>query len=116
MILDHMYPHLDFGVDTVIEAVGHKKGTWIEDLKRAFDRYGVEIGVKAPVTDSTILPEMCLLSMIYQKKVTQIGGHWILFYRGHIYDPGMTEPMSGEDYMNTVKPNFMSYYEIKGYK
>jgi hypothetical protein len=117
MVLDHLYPHLGFTEQTVIEAIGHKHGTHFRDLEKIFDMFYVVAEAGKPIYPHTVLPELCLLSLYYPKNGgRQLGGHWILVYRGVVYDPGELEPIEGELYQRLRNPSLTTYHEIKGYK
>jgi len=112
MILDHVYPGHEFCEDSVCTNIGHRKGTRIEDLYEVLDMYDVpHTGKGIPITSSTILPHFCILAMRYPGMK---GGnwHWVVFYRGYVYDPNADEPIKGGEYQDTIKPSLTTYHQI----
>lgn len=72
-------------IEKVIETIGHSNGTYGKDLIRCFQALGVKTAnkLKFPLNEKD-LPEAAILRI---KIKDRIGGHWVVLYKGYIYDP-----------------------------
>ena len=113
MILDHVYPGYDFDEDSICSAIGHRQGTRIENLYVILDRFGVpHTGKGVPITASTILPCFAILASRYPGWTNGGNWHWILFYRGVIYDPSSDTELPGGIYQQMFNPSLTTYHQI----
>ena len=113
MILDHIYPGYEFDEESLCSAIGHRTGTRIEDLYRVLDDYGVpHTGRGVPITNSTVLPALSILATRYPDWTAKGNWHWIVAYRGTIYDPSSIMEMPGGMYQKMYNPSLTTYHQI----
>lgn len=113
MILDHIYPGYDFDEDSLCSAIGHRSGTRIKDLYEVLDRFDVpHTGKGVPIKDSTLLPAFSILATRYPNWESGGNWHWIVAYRGVIYDPSSMIAMPGKTYQSLYVPSLTTYHEI----
>lgn len=82
---------LDVPVQTIIEHIGHEKGTWAKDLIKVLHDYGYNAHYSA-FRNEKYLTNICILGIKWKK-----GGHWHVYNNGIIYDPGYFTTFRFED-------------------
>ncbi len=73
-------------IPTIIKLIGHEEGTTTKELVRILKKLKIKSGKRLKVIkDYSELPEKAIVKIKYKYSRNW---HWVVFYKGLIYDPG----------------------------
>lgn len=93
-------------VEKVIKLIGHENGTRTIDLHNAFKRMGYKtpkklIRFKAWEDE---LPDLCIIKYRWPKEIKRTG-HWVIYRKGMIVDPGCGVYPFDKAFIASLDPN-----------
>lgn len=77
-------------LEDAIKTFGHARVTYTGEVIAAFAKYGIKAKGKRLVRSkgpAWVLPENCLIHVLFHKKGEPFHGHWMLRWDGHVHDP-----------------------------
>lgn len=98
----------------VIQIFGHNRGTSFIELTFALRKLGLNPDFKlSKAGKKTKLPKLCILSIKYSNTPAQLGtsGHWVVHYKGIIYDPALGKYPIEE--LESKQGKLTSYLRVK---
>jgi len=98
-----------------IKVIGHKKGTYGKELVKALIKLNCKSADKLKFPLPEKLPDKCIIRIKYESINS---GHWIVFYKGLIYDPSFKYDTIEinhykEEFLKPCKGRFISYLECE---
>lgn len=75
-------------LDESIKAFGTRGGTRTKQLAAALASFGIKAcDHLTRIKLDTVLPEMCIVKMVWRSKAGKPRGHWMVHYHGDYYCP-----------------------------